>query len=277
MMQPPKPTWLLAMDVDGTILTDDYAILPEVREAIQAVRRQGVIAVLATARAKAAVFHILADLGGIDAAICLGGSLTVHQDKGVWTTLYGQGTVIPSPLVNEIVGAARQAGISLSIYGEDRVYADRIDEVLEHQSRKTGLQFIETDLLALDEPVLKILAIGNQETMPAVERIRQSVEGSLSCLYSHWNFLEISPQSVSKGAALEQYREFRGIDHQNVIAIGDSQNDVAMFDVAGISIAMGNATDAVKKTAMWTTDTNRNAGLAQALRRCASTLWGTRS
>jgi Cof subfamily protein (haloacid dehalogenase superfamily) len=273
-MRPVKSPWLLAMDVDGTILTNDYVILPEIRDAVQAARRQGVIAVLATARAKAAVFHILDDLGGVDAAICLGGSLTVHQTEGGWTNLeYAQEAIIPSRLVNEIVSAARQAGISLSVYTDDNVYADHIDEVLAHQSHKTGLQFIETNLLALDQPVLKILAIGNQETMPAVERIRLSVGSSLSCLYSHWNFLEISTQAVSKGAALERYRRFRGIDHRHVVAIGDSQNDVAMFAVAGISIAMGNATDAVKQTALWTTGTNENAGLAQALRRCASTLW----
>lgn len=273
-MQSSSSTWLVVMDVDGTILTDDYRILPEVREAIQAIRRTGVITALATARAKSAVFHILDDLGGVDAAICLGGALTVHQDKSVWTAIgYEQDSAIPVAFVHEIVDAARRADISLSVYAEDRVYADRLDATLEHQSRKTGLRFIETDLLALDEPVLKILAIGNQETMPAVERMRQDIGDSLSCLYSHWNFLEISTPAVSKGAALVRYREFRGIDRRNVVAIGDSQNDVSMFAVAGVSIAMGNATDAVKKAATWTTGTNENAGLAEALHRCASTLW----
>jgi|CXWK01.1.fsa_nt_gi Cof subfamily protein (haloacid dehalogenase superfamily) len=273
-MLSPKTNWLLAMDVDGTILTDDYVVLPEVREAIQSARRKGVIAILATARAKEAVFHIVDDLGGVDAAICLGGSVIIQRDGETWTTLaHGPGAAIAPTLVHEIVKASRQGRISLSIYTEDRVYVDHIDEIQAHQARKTGLQFIETDLLTLDQPVLKILAIGDKETMPAVERIHQDFSSSLSCLYSHWNFLEISNHSVSKGAALEQYRQRCGIDRKNVIAIGDSQNDVAMFAMASISIAMGNATDAVKKTAMWTTDTNQNAGLAQALQRCASTLW----
>lgn len=262
------------MDVDGTILTDDYRILPEVRDAIEDVRRQGVITALATARAKAAVFHILDELGGVDAAICLGGSVTVENDGGTWRTLeYEQDSVIPKHLVEHVVRAARASGFTLSAYAEDRVYADRLNATLERQSRKTGVEFIEADLLALDEPVLKLLAIGDQETTPAIERMRQNIGDALSCLYSHWNFLEISTQSVSKGAAVERYRQFRGIERQNVIAIGDSQNDVSMFAVAGTSIAMGNATDAIKKTATWTTDTNENAGLAQALRRCASTLW----
>ncbi len=262
------------MDVDGTILTDEYRVLPEVRSAIQAIRQKDVIAMLATARAKAAVFHILDDLRGVDAAVCLGGSLTVQHDAGRWTTLdQDQDAAIPKPLVKRIVKAARKANISLSVYSEDSVYADRVDHMLAGQSRRTGLQFIETDLLAVEEPILKILAIGNRETMPAVEAIRQDVGDALSCLYSHWNFLEISTQSVSKGAALERYRRFRGIDRQHVIAIGDSQNDVSMFATAGLAIAMGNATDDVKQHAAWVTDTNQNAGLAQALDRCASTFW----
>lgn len=273
-MQPSPAIWLVAMDVDGTILTNDYRIVPEVRDAIQEVRRRGVIAILATARAKAAVFHILDDLGAVDAAICLGGSLILESDGGAWSTMqYDQDAGIPRTLVAEVVHASREAGFSLSAYAEDRVYADRLDQTLDRQTRKTGIQFIEADLLSLEEPVLKLLAIGDQETTPAIERMRQKIGDSLSCLYSHWNFLEISTSSVSKGTALERFRQHRGIDRRNVIAIGDSENDVSMFAMAGLSIAMGNATDAVKATATWTTDSNENAGLAQALRRCASSLW----
>ena len=240
------PTWLVALDLDGTVLTADYKVLPRVREQIQNARRDGVHVVLATARAIRSVQYVLDDVGGIDAVICFGGALTLASRNAIWSRDDGLGdTTIPSAFLRDIVSKARIKGISLAQYGRCDVYVDRLDNVLDRQFRNTGLSCIQGDLLAVKEPALKLLAIGEHATIQAVEEIKSEFGDVLSCLYSHASYLEITHKSVSKGNALDHYRNSMGIARENVIAIGDSENDLSMFAVAGIPIAMGNANDGV--------------------------------
>lgn len=268
------PSWLLAMDVDGTILTDDYAVPAQVREQIQRARSQGIFTALATARAPRSVFHILEDVGGVDAAICFGGALTLKQERGVWRADDAEDdrTVAPE-LLHALVLRSRSAGVSLAAYGAENVYVDRLNDILAHQFGKTGLTCIEGDLLAVGEPILKLLAIADTQTLPVLEELRGAFGQTLSCLYSHANFLEVTHRSVSKGNAVESLRLSLGIARENVVTIGDSENDLSMFAVAGMPIAMGNAADSVKRSAKWVTETNGRAGVAVALRHCAQTLW----
>jgi Cof subfamily protein (haloacid dehalogenase superfamily) len=78
---------------------------------------------------------------------------------------------------------------------------------------------------------------------------------------------EISPLGVHKGAALERVIAYHGIDRENSIAIGDSDNDRTMLECAGVGIAMGNADDTLKQIADDVTDTIENAGLAKAFKK----------
>ena len=266
--------WAVAMDVDGTILTDDYAVLPEVRHEVQKARSRGVLAILVTARPRRSAIHILEDIGGVDVAICLGGALTLEFDQGVQATgLIQDDQIISANHSAALIADARTSGVALAMYGEDGVYVDRLTPVLADQFRKTGLTCVEGDLLAVTDPTLKFLLIGDRGTLPAVERIRGRFDSELSCLYSHWNFLEISRKSVSKGIALERFCRARGISPEGLAAIGDSDNDLSMFAFAGMPIAMGNAPDHVKQAARWVTASNGEAGVAVALRHCAETFW----
>ncbi|MGN6145319.1 MAG: Cof-type HAD-IIB family hydrolase [Mesorhizobium sp.] len=266
--------WLLAMDVDGTILTKDYTVPHDVREEIQRARASGVVAVLVTARAPRSVFHILDAVGEIDAVICYGGALTLTHEDGAWRPdETASGMQVSAAAVREVVLRCREAGVSLAAYGADHVHVDQLDPTLREEFANTGLTAIETDLLAMPEPALKLLAIGDERTMPVLEELRRAFGRQLACLYSHTNYLEIMHKDVSKGSALDRYRAALGIAREKVVAIGDSENDLSMFAVAAMPIAMGNAIDTVKQAARWVTETNANSGVAVALRRCADTLW----
>jgi haloacid dehalogenase-like hydrolase len=91
---------------------------------------------------------------------------------------------------------------------------------------------------------------------------------SLSAVtFSKPNYLEILPIGVNKAKALVKLANTLGVKLSQVAALGDGPNDVEMLTEAGIEIAMGNASEAVKSEADWITGTNDEDGVAQAVRR----------
>src|SRR5699024_9567724 len=79
--------------------------------------------------------------------------------------------------------------------------------------------------------------------------------------------VEINPAGVNKAAALEKVCDWMGITMNNVMAAGDSLNDIKMIEQAGTGVAMGNAQEAIKKVADYVTDSNNQDGVANAIQR----------
>ncbi len=81
--------------------------------------------------------------------------------------------------------------------------------------------------------------------------------------------IEVNPKGITKAKGLELVCQRLGIEMKNVMAAGDSLNDLAMIKAAGLGVAMGNAQEAVKKVADWVTATNEEDGVAKAIRKWA--------
>jgi Cof subfamily protein (haloacid dehalogenase superfamily) len=77
--------------------------------------------------------------------------------------------------------------------------------------------------------------------------------------------IEITRKGVSKGRAVEVLGSYYNIKREEIVAIGDSENDLTMIEYAGLGIAMGNAIDVVKVKADYITDTNNNDGVVKAI------------
>ena len=80
---------------------------------------------------------------------------------------------------------------------------------------------------------------------------------------------EVLPKGNNKGTGLKALVEKLGIKQEEVMAIGDGNNDVEMLEYANYGVAMGNATELALKSANYTTDTNKNDGVAKAIRKYA--------
>lgn len=87
------------------------------------------------------------------------------------------------------------------------------------------------------------------------------------------NDIEVMPLGVDKGTGLSALAAYLKITPAEVMAVGDGENDLAMLRYAGLSVAMGNACDTVKKTARVVTETNDEDGLAKAVERVLRGEW----
>ena len=121
------------------------------------------------------------------------------------------------------------------------------------------------DLRERGLPVNKIYAQGDPAIFPPLlERAARCREVTVTSS-APYNF-EIVPAGVDKGTGLAALAEELGLTLAETIAIGDSDNDRGMLAAAGMPVAMGNATDAIKAMARYVTETNENGGVARAIR-----------
>lgn len=270
----PTPRYLLVSDVDRTLLTDDYQVLPTVRDAVQDLRSSGIKILLATARGPVALETVLDDLGQISAAICFGGALTVVRAGNAWVRdehapIY---TLEPSA-ISQVIEKAKALNIALALYSEKQVFVASLDAQLAREFAHTGDQYVVGDIESLAGPFFKILAISPPDESQRLRDLKSLISTDISTAFSHSNYLEIGPKGASKGAALAHYCARQRITMDNVVAVGDSENDISMLATAGYAIAMGNATAQVKNSADWVTTTNTDSGLATAIAHCRANRW----
>lgn len=262
-----EPIHLMLSDMDGTLLKPDHSISQPVRGAVEALRAAGGHFTLASSRPPRAMRGQVQALGVTD----------------VPTAAFNGGTLVNpdgSYLLQHFIepAAARRA---LALFGEHPVsvwlFAD--DQWLVTELAADYLEKEHTTLgygpaqVPSFEPYLgradKIVATSADFAL--LERLeaqaQQVLRGQALAARSQAYYLDVTALAANKGDALASLAEHLGIALANTAAIGDGPNDVAMFRRAGLSIAMGQATDAVKAQANEVTASNVEDGVAEAINR----------
>lgn len=259
---------LVAMDLDDTLLKDDWTISPRVVKAIQSAQAQGVRMTIATGRMPISTRPYAEQLG-LDIPV-----ITYHGAM-VQQALSGEiffRRVIPSALAAEIVRDVSGQGVYAQIYLKDRVITSELNECSREYARIASVRIEEADLsrLLAQEPegVEKILLIGEESDQDQLAPyLIQRYRGKVHIAKSKPRFLEITDGSVNKGVALSALASHFGIAREDVMAIGDSYNDLEMIKYAGIGVAMGNACREIQEQADIVTTTNEEDGVAEAIER----------
>lgn len=240
---------LLALDLDGTLFTDDLVISVRTREAIRAAQARGVLVTLATGRMFTSARKIAGDLG-IDAPlICYQGALVQHRGTG--EVLYHK--TVPLALTHEIITATARRALHLNVYLDDRLYVAHMTEgALFYSQINYGLKLNEVgDLHSwLDgqggrEPTKLVIVTPQEQTDAVLAEFTAEYGERLQVTKSHPRFTEFTNIECSKGRALAFLAAHVGVRREEVMAIGDGHNDLDMLAWAGYGLAMPTAPQAV--------------------------------
>jgi len=259
---------LVAMDLDDTLLRDDWTISPRVVEAIQKAQAQGVKITIATGRMPISTRPYAEQLGLDIPVITYHGAIIQQVLSG--DIIYRQ--VVPSALAAEIVRYVSDQGVYVQIYLKDRVITTKRNERSREYAQISSVRIEEEDLLGVlsrePEGVEKILLMGEEADLDQLAPILSQRYGEkVHITKSKPCFLEMTERSVNKGVALAALAERLGIAQSDVMAIGDSFNDLEMIKYAGLGVAMGNARAEIKEQADIVTVSNEEDGVAEALER----------
>ena len=267
---------LLALDVDGTLLTDELQITAATREAVQQVISQGVQVVLASARGPNALYSIMAELEITGLAICYTGALTckLYPNQHVSAEVVNEQRLSLSS-ARLVLSNALKLGISIGWFTGELWYIPGWDLALHHESMITGVTpIVVPDLMHFKEAPHKLQAIvGEPALLPRLYALASVLPSDCVGQFSYETYLEIIHQGVDKATALLALGQQLGIAPSEMIAIGDMDNDIAMLHMAALGIAMGNAPVNVQAEADWVTDTNNRDGVAVAIERLQTSGW----
>lgn len=275
-MQRTQRIRFLVLDVDGTLLTDDYCISMETRAAVQQVIQRGVQVVLASARSPSGLRRIMGELGISGIVITYTGALTcrLSPDPRVPLEMLTEQRMNLDSARSVLRNALSQR-ISVGWFSEDRWFISDWDLTLRRESALTGvIPIVTPDLALVGEAPHKLQCIvGAPELLPHLSLLARSLPADCLGQFSLANYLEITHQGVNKATALLTLGQQLGVDPTAMVAIGDGENDLAMLQVVGFSIAMGNASPRVQAAADWVTDTNNRDGVVQAINRLIAMGW----
>jgi Cof subfamily protein (haloacid dehalogenase superfamily) len=254
---------LMAIDVDGTLLNSEYQISKGAPVAIGKLADNGIHAVLVSGRSILLLQDFMTRLRTSKYYIGSGGA-KVASTTGEVIAL----TPVQRLDAEEIARKALTRGMGVCFHESNQQHCEIYDPNMRARMVEIGgskIRFIDDILSNTTHAPEKVTVFGDR---PELERLQQELsEGciAINMTFSGPNYLEITHQSVSKGAALKQLIEHLMLEPEKVIAIGDQQNDISMFKVAGLAIAMGNATPEVKSVATLIAPSNDEGGLAWAI------------
>lgn len=263
---------LVALDMDGTLLNSRHEISAENKEVIKACIEKDVKFVLISGREIESIKHY-SDILGLDTYLTgYNGSLITNNDgdKVVFSN-----TLNPR-LVKTVIEEAYKANKFIIVFLQDGIL------VSDNSSKwyKNYLDFtianptvVDDLLLYLDEKdkwdeINKIcLSDDHKELIAFKGAIEPRVKEEFTLLFSLPFFLEVFNGDVSKGLALEKLAHYYGVNREEVLAIGDGENDISMIKFAGLGVAMGNSNQLVRDSADFTSLTNDENGVAFVLKK----------
>lgn len=267
---------LIAIDMDGTLLTRDKRISEENIKALRRAHDEGVIIAICTGRLYAFVKAYIEQIGFRPFLLGCNGAF-IRDDRN--NLIYRKTLEYDSSMY--IVDVANKYNIYYQYFSDNIVFTSNFnskfqtyDEWNETVRDDLKIKIVELknddDLKSVfQKGVLKFIL--NDDDLNEIIKIRKdlSKDNNINVTSSLPNNIEVIDKQVDKGNALKFLCNHLNIDKKNVIAIGDNENDLEMIRFAGLGVAMGNAMDLIKENADYITKTNEDDGVAYAINKFA--------
>ena len=203
------------------------------------------------------------DLGDSPLLLFAGGLIETLESKKI---LFQQ--AIPRQTAQELVDLAREKGWQMQTYIDDVLRTAKDDKWIRGYEEITHSKacICGDEFYRVQGDCNKLLSRGEHDDLVARKAlIEERFPGQFNILFSMPTFLEIMPSGVDKGKGIRRLGELYGITADEIMALGDSQNDLDMLKAAGFPVAMANAADEVKAVASYVTASNNDDGVAAAV------------
>lgn len=257
---------IIALDIDGTLTNSKKEITPRTKNALIEAQKLGKKVVLASGRHNYGMKDIAEELemdkyGGYIMAFNGGKVIDAKTNELISSVSFPQQYIKP---VYEIL---KDSNITVMTYEDNHIVMnEKVNEYthIESEILKMEAKTVEnfTDYVTFD--VNKLLLAGEPEELDKYEKILvEKYKGYFDVFKSCPFFLEVMPFGVNKGASLSTMLEKLGYTREQLIACGDSYNDMTMIGFAGLGVCMGNGEKDVKKISDLIADTNDNDGVAK--------------
>lgn len=268
---------LICIDVDGTLLNSKHKITEATKQVLLEAHRQGVHIVISTGRMYTDAEYFSNLIGVKSAVIASNGAFIKEKDseKVIYKNVLG------AELSLRLLELFRKHRVKPYFCTPQKFYYGNfmfklfyiVSKLLGTRGNDIDMEYVfswqtwqkrvcqEKDNIVKSEIIYRDLGL--------LRKLRSELEAieELEVVDSSKYNIEITRKDVSKGKAVALLAARYNLKREEVIAIGDSANDLSMIEYAGLGIAMGNAMDSVKEKADYVTDSHDNEGVANAIRK----------
>lgn len=264
-----KKQHLVALDLDGTLLTDDKRISERTKEIVQKTMAAGHIVVIATGRPHRASIQYYETLELNTPMINFNGAFIHHPRDEAWGVWHNP---MPVETARKIVEAAYAYNVhNIIAEVQDHVYLDKNDERIVEIFRSTR-----------EDSPFTIGSLQHHLTTAPTSLLIHPRENHAESLVYHlqkhyaeaieqrrweapWHIIEIVKKGMNKAVGLQKIAHHYHIPQERIIAFGDEDNDLEMIDYAGVGVAMNNALNELKSIADHITTSNEEDGVGTFL------------
>jgi Cof subfamily protein (haloacid dehalogenase superfamily) len=242
---------LILIDIDGTLVGTGSVIAASTWSALTVARRRGVHLALCTGRPCSGTAVTYAyEVSPFEPHIFQSGAVVAYPDGRVV-----QVTEFPRESYGAQVAMARSSGLAFEVYTATECFVEQHTALTLGHAEAIGLStVVTTDLLSVDDPVVRVQWIVPWDTWPPYEAAIKADPLLEISVASHPDlpqacFTSVTARGISKASAATTLAQHYGLELHQTAMIGDGDNDLGVLNVVGLPIAMGNATHTVKAAA----------------------------
>ena len=284
---------LITIDLDGTLLNRYGEVTEYTKDIIKKTTNKGVLVVLASGRISESVLTIAKEIGADKYYISGNGSVLYDMQKD--EILYEN--YLTKEKVLEIIELCDKNSIYYNIYTENAVLAKSLnynvafynyENTKKSSDKKTDINIVEDmynyirnsnlnkflKITICDENKIvffsilrKIKNISDIDVLEVSHMSQKKIKTGTKEVEVGYFYTEVSSKNVDKWFAIEKVMELENIKKEEVMALGDNNNDIVMIKNAGLGVAMGHSNEQVKKVADYITVDNNEDGVAKAIER----------
>lgn len=267
---------LICIDMDGTLLDEKGQVTKQNKAALKAAYDKGVHIAITTGRIFQCASHY-ADLIGVSGPVITSNGAYIGI-KGSEKAIYQ--SIMTKEALYDFYHAAKKYDMLIYFFTTWGVVSDRafpkdhpyiaLNETLPEEGRihLKEVAHFEEAFEKYDGSFLKAICIEEKEKWK-LAKLREELETypHFEVVTSWENNIEIMSAGTSKGSGVEKLAQYLKLQREEVICIGDSENDLSMIRYAGLGVAMGNALPEVKAAAQYITTSNGESGVAKAIQK----------
>lgn len=257
---------LFVTDMDGTLLNSERKISEGNKAAIKKAVEAGVIFTIATGRMHASALPFAQELGVEVPIITYNGALIkTTAGKEIYASY------LEPELIKELVAFCWDKGFHVHLYSDDKLYFREDNEKARYYQHACGVkgEIVGDRLLEYTAKVPKLLMMSDnpEEGEAMMQAVREHFGSRVETVKSAPTYMELLKPGVTKASAIAKLAEIMGVPEEQVLAIGDSGNDIPMLKAVAFGVAMGNATPEARAAAKYFVADCDHDGLAEAVER----------
>jgi len=262
---------MIAMDMDGTLLNNKKEITERTKKALKKANEKGINLVVCTGRIFTSALFYAKLIGTKAPIIASNGAYIREKDEN--KVIYKK--CLEKEDAKKIISLAEENGFYPQVFTVDTIYSRKLiyssknyslwNEQIPKEDR-VNIEIVDDLYKVVDQnDILKIVVMS--EELEKLFKLKSFIKDNIdvSVYSSLENNFEVMARGISKGNAVKILADFYKISPEEVICIGDNENDISMIQYAGLGVAMGNATEDLKLVADLVIDTNDNDGIAKFL------------